>query len=495
LSFVANGVAQIDARSNVMREEIRSILLVDDNEDLLEVHGLVLEQAGYSVQTALNGEEAFIQIRDDRPDLVILDVAMPRMDGLELLIKLRSELSSPLPPIILCTGSELTEKEALGRGASSFLSKPVARDDLLSAVGALLEPRTEHYRTALLEAITETSADGILVVSPEGRIVSANARMLEMWGLPADVLETRSDAAALAFVLPKIVEPEAFLAKVRYLYDHPNEHSWDEVVLEDGRVFERYSAPIGGSHRIRYGRVWFVRDVTARKQAEQLVTKLREDFAAAIVHDLRAPIHTILLQTRLLQRSPVDQSAVRRIEKQALRLSRMATDLLDVNTIDLGHLQLETEPLSVAGLVQEVVDNFEPILDGHTVRIEADEALPSVQADRHRLGQVLMNLLVNAASYSPHGSPIDIDARAHDGGVLLSVRDRGVGIPAEDVPHIFDRFFRSRQTRATHAGYGLGLYVAHSLVVAHGGHIDVDSTPGAGTTFRVWLPERPVSRV
>jgi signal transduction histidine kinase len=99
-----------------------------------------------------------------------------------------------------------------------------------------------------------------------------------------------------------------------------------------------------------------------------------------------------------------------------------------------------------------------------------------------------MNLLVNAASYSRDGSPIDVDARARDGGIMLSVRDRGVGIPPEDLPHIFGRFFRSEQTRAAHAGYGLGLYVAHALVVAHGGHIDVDSTPGVGTTFRVWLP-------
>jgi len=311
------------------------------------------------------------------------------------------------------------------------------------------------------------------------------------------MLETRSDAVALAFVLPKIVDPDGFLEKVRYLYEHPDERSWDEVVLRDGRVFERYSAPVGEctSHTMCYGRVWFARDVTARKEAEQLVTKLRQDFAAAIVHDLRAPIQTIMLQSRLLLRSgagsgglAVEHSAVHRIEKQALRLSRMTTDLLDVTTIDLGRLRLDTEPVSIAALVHEIVDNFTPILDGHLVRIDADEALPRVQADRHRLGQVLMNLLVNAAGYSPDGSPIDVDARARDGGIMLSVRDRGVGIPPEDLPHLFDRFFRSEQTRAARAGYGLGLYVAHSLVVAHGGHIDVDSTPGAGTTFHVWLP-------
>lgn len=504
MSFVANGIAPFVVRSDAMRERIRKILLVDDSDELLDSCKLILEQAGYSVRTAVNGEEAFTRIRNDRPDLVILDVVMPRMGGLELLLKVRSDLPSPLPPIILWSGSDLTEEEALRRGASHFMRKPVASGDLLSAVGRILRHRdarreidaqTEPYRAALLEAITEASADGILVVSPERRIISVNARMLEMWGLSTDVVETRSDAAVLAYVLPKIVDPDGFLAKVRYLYEHPDERSWDEVVLRDGRVFERYSAPVGGSDRMRYGRVWFARDVTARKKAEQLVTRLRQDFAAAVVHDLRAPIQTIVLQSRLLLRSrsgsddvAVEHSAVHRIERQALSLSRMTTDLLDVTTVDLGRLRLDTQPVSIAALVHEIVDNFNPILDGHLVRIDADEALPRVEADRHRLGQVLMNLLVNAAGYSPDGSPIDVDARARHGGIMLSVRDRGVGIPPEDLPHIFGRFFRSDQTRAARAGYGLGLYVAHALVVAHGGHIDVDSTPGAGTTFRVWLP-------
>jgi two-component system sensor histidine kinase ChiS len=91
------------------------------------------------VKTALNGEEAFVQIRDDRPNLVILDVVMPRMGGLELMLKLQSELAAPLPPILLCSGSDLTVEEALRRGASSFLRKPLARDELLATVAGLLE--------------------------------------------------------------------------------------------------------------------------------------------------------------------------------------------------------------------------------------------------------------------------------------------------------------------------------------------------------------------
>src|SRR5262249_39477839 len=156
-----------------------------------------------------------------------------------------------------------TEEEALRRGACHLLRKPVATNDLLLAIRGAFAARprdarrdvcdqTEQYRTALMDAITETSADGILVVSHERRILSVNARMIEMWGLSSDVLATRTDRAALAYVLPKVVDPDAFLAKVRYLYDHPNERSWDEVVLKDGRVFERYSAPVGLSQTRHY---------------------------------------------------------------------------------------------------------------------------------------------------------------------------------------------------------------------------------------------------
>jgi two-component system sensor histidine kinase VicK len=357
-----------------------------------------------------------------------------------------------------------------------------------------LSAQSEHYRAALLQSITEVSADGILVVSPNRRIISTNSRMLEIWGIPPNVALSRSDELALASIRDRLAEPEGFFAKVRYLYDHPDARSWDEIFLKDGRVVERYSAPVIGPAQTRFGRVWFFRDVTARKEAERLVTKLHQDFAAAIVHDLRAPIQTILLQTNsFLQASSggearIQESAIRRIEKQALQLSRMTTDLLDVTTIEVGRLRLETEAVSVAALAREIADNFKPMLERHVVWVEADEPLPLVQADRHRLGQVLMNLLVNAAAYSPDGGRIDIEIRARDGGVRLSVHDQGVGIPADDLPHIFDRFFRIRQTRSARNGYGLGLYVARAFVDAHGGRINVESAPGAGSTFHVWLP-------
>lgn len=362
------------------------------------------------------------------------------------------------------------------------------------APAAELPLTSEPDRGALFHAITEVSADGILVVSPEGRIVSSNMQMREMWGLTRDESEWQSSDEALTLVRDRVVDPDTFVVTVQALYRQPDERSWGEVVLKDGRTFERYTAPVVGPDRTRYGRVWFYRDVTARKEAEQLVTKLREDFAAAVVHDLRGPIMAILLQASLLLEGrsrgelSVEESALRRIERQALQLSRLTTDLLDTTTIDPRSLRLNVELLSLSAFACEIIDNFKPMLANHIVLVDFDDVLPPVYADRQRLGQVLMNLLVNAAAYSPNGSTIDVEVRAREGGVMLAVRDGGVGIPAEDLPYVFDRFFRGRQTGAMRKGHGLGLYVAHALVDAHGGRIDVASALGAGSTFRVWLP-------
>jgi CheY-like chemotaxis protein len=124
-----------------MRVSERKILVVDDSVDVREVHALILEQAGYTVDTAGSGVEAFAKVKADRPDLVLLDIVMPEMDGLELLLKLRSDLAPPIPRVILCSGFDLTEDEAMHRGAAAFLRKPVCAEDLIDSVGAALADR------------------------------------------------------------------------------------------------------------------------------------------------------------------------------------------------------------------------------------------------------------------------------------------------------------------------------------------------------------------
>jgi PAS domain S-box-containing protein len=146
------------------------------------------------------------------------------------------------------------------------------------------------FRKSLLEAQTEASTDGILVVSPEGRILSFNRRFAELWELPGDVLATGSDEAAIASVRDKLVDPDAFLARIAYLYEHPDEESHDVLALVDGRVIERHSAPVKDEQGVLYGRVWFFRDTTERVRAEEELQRRVDELATvygmadAVVH-------------------------------------------------------------------------------------------------------------------------------------------------------------------------------------------------------------------
>jgi two-component system, NtrC family, sensor kinase len=139
-----------------------------------------------------------------------------------------------------------------------------------------------RFQKALLEAQTEASIDGILGVSTEGKITSFNQRFVEMWQIPKEVIATRSDEAALQAVLDKLISPQEFLARVAHLYEHTDEESRDEILLKDGRAFDRYSAPVKGKDGTYHGRVWYFRDITEHKLADQEIRRLNETLESRV---------------------------------------------------------------------------------------------------------------------------------------------------------------------------------------------------------------------
>src|SRR4030095_16510115 len=168
------------------------------------------------------------------------------------------------------------------------------------------------FRKVLLDAQNEASIDGILVVSSDTKMFSFNRRAYQMWGVPQHLMDARSDELALGWVLQKVVDPQAFLAKVEYLYAHPDEESRDLIRLKDGRTFDRYSAPVKSREGVYYGRVWFFRDITEMKQAEaemarlyeqaQQAVRARDDFLSIASHELRTPLTSLQLVTQSLLR-------------------------------------------------------------------------------------------------------------------------------------------------------------------------------------------------
>ena len=222
---------------------------------------------------------------------------------------------------------------------------------------------------------------------------------------------------------------------------------------------------------------------------------LRRQMTADIAHDLRTPLTVIKGYTEALRDGdlPATQATFETMYQEAQHLSGLIDDLRTLSLAEAGELVLNPRPTSPFELLFQAQAAYLPQAQdaGVALRIESDDALPDIHIDPERIARVLGNLIINALRYTSEGGQIMLQARAHPNGVLLSVADTGSGIPPEDLPHIFDRFYRGDSARQSDNGEsGLGLAIAKSLVEAHGGAIAVTSTVGQGTTFEIFLPAR-----
>jgi two-component system, OmpR family, sensor histidine kinase KdpD len=222
---------------------------------------------------------------------------------------------------------------------------------------------------------------------------------------------------------------------------------------------------------------------------------LRAALLSSISHDLRTPLSSIKASASSLLQEDVqwDEEARRSfalsIEHEADRLNRLVENLLDMSRIEGGALKPEKEWYPIDELIHDVLGHMQPLLQGRTVQTDLPDDLPPVELDYLQIDQVLTNLIENAVRYTPTDSPIEISARAQGNQMMISVADRGPGIPPADLERIFDKFYRVSGTPAqTVRGSGLGLAVSRGLIEAHGGHIWAENRPGGGAIFRFTLP-------
>jgi signal transduction histidine kinase len=184
----------------------------------------------------------------------------------------------------------------------------------------------------------------------------------------------------------------------------------------------------------------------------------------------------------------VTTAALARLRHAGEQISRLADDLLDASRIELGRVALDRQPVRLRDALANLIAQLAPTLTGRRIEIDAPEDVPSVSVDPLRLEQIITNLLENAAKYSAPGRPIAVRIRRDGAGATITVADEGPGIPADEIPRLFDRFFQARRAREKKSGLGLGLYITKGLVEAHGGRIWVDSSPRRGSQFHIWLP-------
>jgi signal transduction histidine kinase len=221
--------------------------------------------------------------------------------------------------------------------------------------------------------------------------------------------------------------------------------------------------------------------------------QLRRNMVSDVAHELRTPLTNLrgyLEAARDGLVSP-DGKLVDNLYEETMLLSRLVIDLQELAQAEAGQLHLQLQPVALSGIAEQAIDMLRPQADAKSIGLSLDvpRDLPLVNVDSERIGQVLRNLLNNAVAHTPPGGAVTVRASRTDGFVAVSVSDTGEGIAPEHLPHVFDRFYRADKSRARQTGgAGLGLAIVKQIILAHGGTVTVDSTPGAGSTFTFTLP-------
>jgi len=236
-----------------------------------------------------------------------------------------------------------------------------------------------------------------------------------------------------------------------------------------------------------------------RSTADELrrLSALRADFVSLVSHELRSPMAAVIGAARTLQGRWRELTAEQResflalIGDETARLADLVGDVLDTSRIEAGTFSFSFTDVDLGELLRDVAAAAEFGQDEVRVSAEVNGALPHLRGDRERLRQVVQNLVDNAVKYSPAGSEVRVSASADNGIVRVRVRDQGPGIPVDDQKLIFEKFGRSTVAGGAKAGTGLGLFIARSIVEAHGGSLEVDSAPARGSVFTLELPVTP----
>jgi len=351
------------------------------------------------------------------------------------------------------------------------------------AVALAAERATLEAERARLAVILADMGDAVLVVDPTGAIIRTNAAYARMAGGP-DLPLTPRDAQG--HVLPATDMPQARAGR--------GETFSQEFTLTaaDGsqRWYEANGQPLhdsGAGHA-----VVVIRDITSLSAQR----RLQDEFLSLASHELRTPLTSIrgyidLLLVRVRSTSDDERLVLyaTRALSQMRRLTALVGDLTDVARLQSGKLTLVLTAVELGAVVERVVETARDPPPGHTIHLAAAADPLWLTGDAGRLEQILFNLLTNAVAHAPSATPIDVRLRRVGAEAALEVQDYGQGIAADQLPHLFSRFYQvARPDRPSQGGLGLGLFICREVVAAHGGRIDVASTEGKGTTFTVWLP-------
>ncbi len=483
------------------------ILLIDDNPNdrALAIRELKREFSALAVDEILEAVGFNQALKAGQFDVVVTDYQLGWSTGLKILRAVKA--SHPNCPVVMFTntGSEEIAVEAMKAGLDDYIIKlPKYFIRLRAAVRSAFirsqeSQRAAHLENRLQELLNRLNV-GVFRSTLDGKLLESNPAFLRLLGMNS-LSDTQN--VSLPAVFLQAEDPSV-----------PN--SWEEAVQfrrTDGStiwvLLNKAFSTIGGESFIE----GLVENITLRKQVEeerdQLLTReqqaraeaetanrIKDEFLATLSHELRTPLNPMLGWVQLLRRGRLDAATTARaletIERNVKTQAKLIEDLLDVSRIIAGKLCLDVRVVHLATIVEAAIETVRIAAEAKGIRIEAtlDRLLELPSGDPNRLQQVVWNLLSNAVKFTPGEGRIEVRLERAYSRAQILVKDTGIGISAEFLPYVFDRFQQANSsTTRTYGGLGLGLAIVRHLVELHGGTVQAESPgPGQGATFIVQLP-------
>jgi PAS domain S-box-containing protein len=474
-----------------------TILIVDDEERIRSVCAKMLTQEGYAVSQAANGEAGMAMIAQRHFDIILLDLLMPGISGLEALSRIRTQ--HPDTVVIVITGYATLDHavDAMKKGAFDFISKPFSPQDLRLVVTKAIE----HIRTledianekSRIRTMINHLAGGVMTTDTRKQVALANHAFINLFdyrgpnpvGEPVEKLVCDDKILSL---IDRALEmaPEIFTEVTA-------EISVPQPTQGEDRIVSARCVPFRDRLGRNLGTITVLHDITAVKKMDQM----KSDFVSMVSHEIRGPLNSVLMQQKVI----LDELAGGITQKQREILTRasekltalvdLSSELLDLAKMESGLIGMQKEALQLSTLLADQTAFHKPRAEAKKIGLELMPLpdLPLVLANRMNMEEVLTNLIGNAINYTPPNGRISVSAQSDGRFVCMRVVDTGLGIAPEELGRIFTRFYRvkNEQTRFI-IGTGLGLSIVKSIVEAHHGRIDVQSKEGKGSTFSVFIP-------
>ena len=492
------------------------VLIVDDEPHNRRLFEVMLAPGGYILQTAASGEEALAIVAQQPPDLILLDLMMPGMDGYAVTSRLKGNPATSKIPVIIVTALDDRNSRMLGlnAGAEDFVSKPVDFAELSARVRNLLRLKAyaDYYdkysrvlerRERMLITTLSSISDFAYVFDRDGRFVYVNQPLLDLWGI------TLQEAEGKNFFDLKYPDELAtlLLQQIQEVFDKTTRITGETPYTSPDGVrgdYEYIFSPVFEADGAVESVVGITRDITSRKRetealavaknAAEAANRAKSEFLANMSHEIRTPMNAVIGMTDLVLDTDLtaeQNENLAIVKSSADSLLAVINDILDFSRIEAGKLELDPIDFSLRDAIGDTAKAlaWKAHQQGLELIVDVSAGIPqTVRGDPGRLRQILINLLGNAIKFTPHGEVVlrVVGEPATTPGVMLhfAVIDTGIGIAPDRQQRVFEAFTQADgSTTRAYGGTGLGLTISSRLVQLMGGRVWVESEAGKGSTF------------